>query len=63
MAQGGAGLAQMFERMPEDDGRPLSRALVEVEEFHLPHIYAGERRLASSLEANSDSPPGYERLQ
>jgi hypothetical protein len=49
--------------MPEDDGRPLSRALVEVEEFHLPHIYADERRLASSLEANSDSPPGYERLQ
>jgi hypothetical protein len=63
MAHRGARLAQMLERMPEDNGRPLSGPLVEIHDLRFPHVQAGVRCLGSLLEADRNPPSGYQRLQ
>jgi hypothetical protein len=63
VAQGRARLAQMLERMPEDDGRPRSGPLIEVSQLYPPHIEGEMSRLVALLEAYRDAPPGYERVQ
>jgi hypothetical protein len=53
----------MLERMPEDNRRPLSLPVVEVDNLHLPHIQPGMRRLIALFEADRDPPRGLQRVE
>ena len=53
----------MLQRMPEDNGRPLSNALLEIDDLDRPYIQAHARRLVALLKADRDPPTGYQRLE